>query len=192
MAQIELACKEAVFHFNKKHLTDPEIPMWVVKAQGETYYVNHVNCSVPWSTKETPNNSHTKGSIKIKRCLITIDDDNVASIDPLTLPDIARFKKRNAVRFITSYADRLTKMIENLNLKHGPIKYVSGGCGTSFLIVDIMDKGQATMLTLSWDGPKDSLRILKENEAYYKLYDAAKSDYIPEIDDEDYQELYEN
>lgn len=192
MAQIELACKEAVFHFNKKHLTDPEIPMWVVKAQGETYYVNHVNCSVPWSTKETPNNSHTKGSIKIKRCLITIDDNNVASIIPLTLPDIARLKKRNAVRFITSYADRLIRHIEELNLKRGPIKYVSGGCGTSFLIVDIMDKGQATMLTLSWDGPKDSLRILKENEAYYKMYDTTQGEYISEIDDEDYEELYES
>ena len=59
-----------VFHFNKKHLEDPAIPMWVIKAKGESYYVEHVDCMVNWSTKETPDNSHTKGSIKIKDCLL--------------------------------------------------------------------------------------------------------------------------
>ena len=58
--------KEVIFHFNKGHLTNPEIPMWVLKIKGETYYVNHVECNVSWSTKETPNNDKTKGSIKIK------------------------------------------------------------------------------------------------------------------------------
>ena len=89
----ELACKEAVFHFNKKHLEDPTIPTWVIKAKGESYYVNHVECNVPWSTKETPNNSHTKGSIKVKRCLLVIDDDNTAYLTPLTAEDEQRLKK---------------------------------------------------------------------------------------------------
>ena len=57
-----------VFHFNKMHLQDPSIPMWVIKAKGETHYVNHVEFSegIGFSTKETPDNPHTKGSIKIK------------------------------------------------------------------------------------------------------------------------------
>ncbi len=65
--QTEKKC-EIIFHFNKKHLEDPTIPMWVIKCRGDTYYVHHVDVSpgVGFSTKETPNNPHTKGSIKIK------------------------------------------------------------------------------------------------------------------------------
>jgi hypothetical protein len=40
--------------------------MWILKTKGKTYYVNHVDSSVGWSTKETPDNPHTKGSIKFK------------------------------------------------------------------------------------------------------------------------------
>ena len=63
-----------MFHFNKKHLEDPAIPMWVLKTKGESYYVHHVDCNMSWSTKETPDNSHTKGSLKVKDCLLVIDD----------------------------------------------------------------------------------------------------------------------
>jgi len=62
-----------IFHFNKKHLEDPSIPMWVIKAKGETHYVEHVDVSpsVGFSTKETPDNPHIKGSIQIKGKLKT-------------------------------------------------------------------------------------------------------------------------
>jgi len=56
-------CKnsEIIFHFNKKHLEDPNIPMWVIKCKGETHYVHHVNVDkgVGFSTKETPDNPST-------------------------------------------------------------------------------------------------------------------------------------
>ena len=57
-----------IFHFNKAHLADPTIPMWVLKVKGETFYVSHVTVlpHVGFSTKETPDNPHTKGSIKLK------------------------------------------------------------------------------------------------------------------------------
>lgn len=57
---------QIVFHFNKAHLADPKIPMWVVKVKGETHYIDHVDSNVGFSTKETPDNEHTKGSIKFK------------------------------------------------------------------------------------------------------------------------------
>jgi hypothetical protein len=59
---------EIIMHFNKMHLQDPSIPMWVIKVKGNTYYVDHVDVepSVGFSTKETPSNSHTKGSLKFK------------------------------------------------------------------------------------------------------------------------------
>lgn len=66
-------CKsyDIVFHFNKKHLEDSRIPMWVVKCKGESHYVHHVNVDkgVGFSTKETPDNPSTKGSIKFKGIL---------------------------------------------------------------------------------------------------------------------------
>ncbi len=69
-------CKEVIFHFNTGFIKDPTIPMWVIKTKGQTYYVNHVDASVPWSTKETPDNASTKGSIKFKNCNLEIIDGN--------------------------------------------------------------------------------------------------------------------
>lgn len=68
-----------MFHFNKKHIEDPTIPMWVVKCRGDTYYVNHVDVSpgVGFSTKETPDNPHTKGSIKFKANLGIEEENNI-------------------------------------------------------------------------------------------------------------------
>ena len=59
-SQIEYACKDVVFHFNKKHLEDETVPMWVLKTHGETFYVNHVTADMPWSTKETPDRKSTR------------------------------------------------------------------------------------------------------------------------------------
>lgn len=69
-----------MFHFNKKHLEDPNIPMWVIKTKGQTFYVDHVISEVGWSTKETPDNPHTKGAIKIKNCYFSITESNEALI----------------------------------------------------------------------------------------------------------------
>lgn len=78
MLQVENC--DCVFHFNKASLADPNIPAWVLKAKGETYYVTHVTSNAPWSTKETPDNSHTKGSLKFKRVNVIIHEDNSAEI----------------------------------------------------------------------------------------------------------------
>jgi hypothetical protein len=54
--------------------------MWVVKSKGETYYVHHVDFeNVSFSTKETPDNPHTKGSLKFK-AILEILPDNTARI----------------------------------------------------------------------------------------------------------------
>jgi len=54
--------------------------MWIIKTKGETYYINHLTADCPWSTKETPDNSATKGSIKFKNCRIQIDENLEATI----------------------------------------------------------------------------------------------------------------
>lgn len=80
---MQLNCSELVFHFNKKHLEDTTLPMWILKAKGQTYYVNHVTALAPWSTKETPDNVHTKGSIKFKNVSLDINDSNEAVLTPI-------------------------------------------------------------------------------------------------------------
>lgn len=67
---------EIIFHFNKKYLEDNSIPMWTIKTKGETYYVHHMESSIGFSTKETPDNPHTKGSIKFKGRLKIDKKDN--------------------------------------------------------------------------------------------------------------------
>lgn len=50
--------------------------MWVIKVKGETHYVTHVTVEpgVGFCTKETPDNPHTKGSIKLKGNLKLFDN----------------------------------------------------------------------------------------------------------------------
>lgn len=187
--QIEYACKDVVFHFNKKHLEDQTIPMWVLKFHGETLYVNHVDCNIPWSTKETPDNSHTKGSIKVKEVLLQIDDDNCATLSKLTFVDKIRLRnqKLGITRIIVKEGNDYWKFKEALKqykIKHGPIKGIGGACSSTFFIADILEKSQFTMLGLAMS-VCPSFRILKPNEGYYKYYDDPKYKDVPFIDEDE-------
>lgn len=189
MSQIELACDDVVFHFNKKHIEDSEIPMWVVKTKGKTYYVNHVTCNLPWTTKETPDNSHTKGSIKIKKCLLIINEDNEAEIKELTIIDAIRIRnqEKGIVRVIVKEGPdywKFQEQLKNLKIKHGPIKSIGGACSSRFYITDIIDQRQFTMLALSMSNT--TFRILMPNEGYYKMYDDPKYQTTSDIDEDDY------
>jgi len=158
--------------------------MWVVKFHGETYYVEHVDCDVSWSTKETPSNSHTKGSIKVKNVLLTIDDDNCARITNLTLIDKIRLRnqKLGITRIIFRYGDRFHAALKNNEFKHSPFKNVSGGCGTSWVVCDLLRKEEASFAALKYP---NGFRIMSANEAYYKAYDAPGT----YIDEDDYPDL---
>jgi len=161
-----------VFHFNKKHLEDQTIPMWVLKTHGKTYYVNHVDCSIPWSTKETPDNPHTKGSIKVKDCLLVIDDDNNATISKLTQHDKIRLhnEAKGITRIVCGWNSKkdLESAIKQSKIKHGPFKQIGGGCGSQYFVTDIHSKAELAFLTLS---AGDKFRVLMPNEALYKSYD---------------------
>jgi hypothetical protein len=76
-------CDRLDFHFNKKHLEFPWIPMWVVKSRGKTFYVNHVDARCPWTTRETPENDSTKGAIRIRNCSLRIDETGTATLESL-------------------------------------------------------------------------------------------------------------
>jgi hypothetical protein len=159
-----------VFHFNKKHLEDETIPMWVIKTHGESFYVNHVSADLPWTTKETPDNTHTKGSIKFKECLLVIDPDNNANISTLSVFDKVRLRnqKLGITRIIFSWGSKLHTALAGNEFKHSPFKNVEGSCGSSYIICDLLKKEEATFAALKYP---NSFRILKPNEGYYQAYD---------------------
>lgn len=166
-----------MFHFNKGHLTDQTIPMWVLKTKGESYYVHHVDCQMPWSTKETPDNLSTKGSLKIKKCLLTINNANEATISELTIHDETRLRnaEKGITRIIVKEGQGFWKLKEtfaNQKIKHGPIKSIGGACSSTFYITDILDKKSMPFLQLAM--ADTDMRELMPNEGYYKVYDDPK------------------
>ena len=163
-----------MFHFNKKHLEDQTIPMWVLKFHGETLYVNHVDCQLHWSTKETPDNSHTKGSIKVKNALLRISDSNDATLTELTIYDKFRLRnqKLGIVRIMARYGSNMHKALLANEYKHAPIKTIRGACSSSFIVCDLLSKNEILLARIKYD----DWRELKPNEGYYQDYDNFKGD----------------
>lgn len=168
----ELACKDIIFHFNKAHLKDENIPMWSLKAKGKTFYVNHVNCTLPWSTKETPNSSHTKGSIKVKHALLTIDDNNEATISRLSLEDEQRLNQQsdpNRVGWTSGSNVIVMGLLTDLDIAHSDIKLLhSGGCSADWYVCDIHSQEDLVQLKLTVGA---GFRTFSSNEWQFKEYD---------------------
>jgi hypothetical protein len=168
----ELACKDVVFHFNKAHLKDEKIPMWVIKTKGKTFHVNHVNCTLPWSTKETPNSSHTKGSIKVKHALLTIDENNEATISRLSLEDEKRLShRREPIRIGWTWSTNLTVMnlMQQLPIEHSDIRMLaSGGCTSDWYVCDIYSEEDLVQLKLTVGA---GFRTFSSNEWQFQDYD---------------------
>lgn len=175
MAQIEYKCKDVVFHFNKKHLEDQTIPMWVLKAHGVTFYIDHINANIPFSTKETPDNNHTKGSLKFKDCKLTIQDDNTATLDRLGPSDHNLPRPRESTRIIARDGGDFHAALDQDQFRHSEIKTVEGACNTEFIICDLLDKDELLIAALKFPG---SFRILSPNEHYYIAYEHSKNSWI--------------
>ena len=70
-----------VFHYNKAHNTNQSIPVWIIKHKGNTYYVHHLDSKVGFSTKETPDSDHTKGSLLFKGKLKIVEqNENIVAM----------------------------------------------------------------------------------------------------------------
>lgn len=166
-------------------MEDSNIPMWSIKTRGKTFYVNHVDCEIPWSTKETPANSHTKGSIKIRNCMLRIDSDNCAIISKPTELDRRRSKNPEAksIRVLMNYgsATIFKQLSEQMSIEYGKFKQLTGRCGTVWYITELWSEQDFTALVLSL--PTHSIRQLSENEPQYSLYD--RSDDYEQYDQEE-------
>jgi hypothetical protein len=152
--------------------------MWVLKFHGETFYVNHVDCEVSWSTKETVDNPHTKGSIKVKNCLLQIDNENCARITQLTLLDKVRLRnqKLGITRVLTQFGSAFHRALNDKEFKHSPFKKITGACSSTFMVCDLLNEAEVTMAVLKYQG---QFRILQPNEGYYQAYDNIENGNIP-------------
>ena len=165
MAQIELACKDIVFHFNKKHLEDDTVPMWIIMAKGKTYYVDHVTSNLSWTTKETPLNVRTKGAIKFKNALLRLDDGN-AEITELTEEDRERLSALLPTRIHFRYKNEFLWLLQHNGIKHGPCISFAGGCGRNSYVIEIA-KDDLTMLAMAY---ANQFEILTEDSPFYQWY----------------------
>jgi hypothetical protein len=159
--------------------------MWVVKAHGVTFYVNHVTADMPWSTKETPGNEKTKGSIKFKKCKLSIDtEDNTATISRLGIADAwLKHPERRAGRIIFPYGGKMHRALSEGEFEHSKFKNVEGSCGSSFIICDLLDERELTFAGIKY---ATYFRILAANEHYYQAYDSGNT--IWEQDEEELDE----
>ena len=151
--------------------------MWVLKTHGETYYVNHVEADMPWTTKETPDNSHTKGSIKFKEVLLQIDAENCARLSKLTVFDKIRLRNQRLgiTRVIFRWGGPMHKALIDNEFKHSTFKNITGACSSTFVVCDLLRKEEATFAALKYP---EGFRILAPNEAYYQAYDNVRGDNI--------------
>jgi hypothetical protein len=186
---LELACRECDFHFNKRHLEDPTIPMWVLRAKGKSYYVNHVTANIPWSTKESPDNPHTKGAIKFKDVHLKIDSNNCAELYSLTSQVAARLraKERGYTRILITWKDKVVDFLQSHGIRFTPFKHISGGCGSNFYVCDIINPNDVVMMRIGLE--PHTFRILNENETYYMAYDDPAL--LERLDADSYDDLYE-
>ena len=171
-----------MFHFNKKHLEDQTIPMWVLKTHGVTFYIDHIDANIPFSTKETPGNNHTKGSLKFKACKLTIRDDNTAALDALGQFDNNLPHPKESTRIIARDGGVLHDALERGEFSHSKIKCVEGACSTEFIICDLLDKDEMLMAMLKYPG---SFRLLSPNERYYIAYEQENNTIWVGDDDDD-------
>lgn len=67
------------FSFNRIHNEFAFMPRWLVRANGRTYYVEHFDAQIGFSTREM-NDPKTKGMLRFRNASMTIDQTNTATI----------------------------------------------------------------------------------------------------------------
>jgi hypothetical protein len=50
---------------------------WVLKAKGKSFYVDHIDAEIGWTTRELDTGS-TPGMIRFKKCVLAINGDRLA------------------------------------------------------------------------------------------------------------------
>ena len=135
-------------------------------AKGKTYYVDHVEANIPWTTKETPLNVRTKGAIKFKNALLRLEEGS-AKITELTEEDRARLAALLPSRILFYYKNEILWLLKHNGIEHKECKNFNGSCGTNLYVVELAQE-DLTMLALVYP---NKFRVLTEDEIYYNMYD---------------------
>jgi hypothetical protein len=80
-----------------------------------------------------------------------------------------------------SYGGKMWYALKANEFEHSKIKEVSGSCGSSWAICDLLDEQELTLALLKYP---NSFRIMAPNEPYYQEYDK-KTSWIEELWEED-------
>ena len=106
-----------------------------------------------------------------------IDLDNNAKLTNLTFIDRMRLRnqKLGITRIIFQWGSPMHRALQANEFKHSPFKNITGGCGTSFVVCDLLKKEETTFAGLKYE-----FRILAANEQYYIAYDEVKGNEIDE------------
>jgi hypothetical protein len=70
---LTLDAKVVDFSFNRIHNEFPFMPRWIVKANGKTFYLEHVDCHLGFETQELEN-GNTKGMFRFRNITLTIEN----------------------------------------------------------------------------------------------------------------------
>jgi len=164
--------------------------------KGKTYYVDHVEANIPWTTKETPKNVRTKGALKFKNALLRLENGS-AKIDILTEEDKQRLDALMPVRIAFHYKNELLWLLKHNGIEHGPCKNFKGHCGGNTFVIEIA-KEDLTILALVYP---NKFYILNETDIWYNWYEDDTSGKIVTLDPNyqgkiekdlcDWDELYE-
>ena len=73
-------CRTIDFHYNKGSNIFPELPKWVLRTKGKTFYVHHIDAQCSWTTRELMDGS-TKGMLRFRNCRLIIDEKGEAKIE---------------------------------------------------------------------------------------------------------------
>jgi hypothetical protein len=76
---LEMTADRVDFHYNKGSNEFPFLPRWVLKAKGKSFYVDHIDAEIGWTTRELDTGS-TPGMIRFKKCMLSISEGRIATL----------------------------------------------------------------------------------------------------------------
>lgn len=76
---LEMEASRIDLFYNRAHNEFDILPRWVIKTKGKSFYVDHIDANVPWSTRELEDGP-TRGMIRFRKCMLSISKDRVATL----------------------------------------------------------------------------------------------------------------
>jgi hypothetical protein len=74
---LEMTADRVDFHYNKGSNEFPFLPRWVLKTKGKSFYVDHIDAEIGWTTREL-DTGNTPGMIRFRKCVLSINDERLA------------------------------------------------------------------------------------------------------------------